>query len=426
MKILHTTIILLLLSSLHLQAAQQKPRAAINAKIADICDAKTRCVNIVKERLSDKCGNDVTCLNVQVDRLDRIKQSRDDSAEDIANNIDDLLAQEEALEQRLDELEAEIAAKEDELESALDAAANNPGSNNTNAVSEMKNSLKDQSKAMEGAVTPTLKNENGFREYSPRVKEAEASAKEEKRKERREEKKRFLEYGTETVIPKNPIKTSRTATLNAVRNGWLVGFSMLERKDDPCRITIYSANKQFVTGPNRADQVDGDGSSKGQSDLFLVCDGDAEPGSEKLLAFNSTDYKITQNYPYAYRPAGVDMPYAINSIKVCQRRSNQLLKGAKIQAVGLSFEKDSVVTSQIMSDKTVVPSAAEAAKGAVPEIRKVFASAEFERPNCNDWQPTLMCPKGLVATGVIVHYDMNKKRAQIKDLSLKCATLVYQ
>jgi len=424
MKMLHTTIILLLLSSLHVQAAQQKPRAAINAKIADICDAKKRCVNIVKERLSDKCGNDVTCLNVQVDRLDRIKQSRDDSAEDIANNIDDLLAQEEALEQRLDELEAEIAAKEDELEAASNAAANNSGSNNTNAVSEMQNSLKDQSKAMEDAVTSPLKNENGFRENSPRVKEAEALAKEEKRKERREEKKRFLKYGAETVIPKNPIKTSRTATLNAVRNGWLVGFSMLERKDDPCWITIYSANKQFVTGPNRADQVDGDGSSRGQSDTFLACDGDA--GSAKLLAFNSTDYKITQNYPYAYRPAGVDMPYAINSIQVCQRRSNQLLKGAKIQAVGLSFEKDSVVTSQIMRDETVVPSAAEVSKGAVPEIRKVFASADFERPNCNDWQPTLMCPKGQVATGVIVHYDMNKKRAQIKDLSLKCATLVYQ
>lgn len=422
MKILHILLVLFFISALQVHAAQQNPRAALNAKIANICDAKKRCVNIVKERLADKCGNDFTCLNAQVDRLENIKQSRNDSAEDIVDNIDDLLAEKETLEQSLDELKAEIEEKEKELEEA----ANESGSNDDNAIAKMQDSLKDKPKAMQGAVNSSFKNDNNYKESSPRVKEAKALEKEEKRKARKEERKRFLEYGTETVISKNPVKTSRTATINAVRNGWLVGISMLERMDDPCKVTVYSANKQFVTGPNRADQVDGGGSSRGQSDTFLICDGDPAPSTSRLLAFNSTDYKITQNYPYAYRPVSYDMPYAINSIQVCQRRSNKLVKGLKIQAVGLSFNEDTVTTSQIMTDKLMIPSNAEIAKGATPEVKKVFASVEFERPNCNDWQPTLMCPKGQVATGVIVHYDMNKNRAQIKDLSLKCATLVYQ
>ncbi|MEE4278843.1 MAG: hypothetical protein V2I82_10300, partial [Halieaceae bacterium] len=237
---------------------------------------------------------------------------------------------------------------------------------------------------------------------------------------------RLLNYADEVTRPWSGVKASRVASLSAVRNGWLVGIAMAEESDDPCLITIFSANRQFVEGPNKFRQVDGDGSSRGQSDTLDLCtDGAGSFYSRRILAFRKTNYDVTPDYPYAHLSSEVESPYALNSLQVCQRSRNDYVKGLRVKGVTLDLESSPVATGQITRKVAYIPSNEEIARGEMPRLVSVVDSREFERPNCNRWAAESRCPADYVGVGVDVHYDMNNKgRALIKGLSLRCAQLV--
>ncbi|MEL6616047.1 MAG: hypothetical protein AAFQ43_09935, partial [Bacteroidota bacterium] len=117
-------------------------------------------------------------------------------------------------------------------------------------------------------------------------------------------------------------------------------------------------------------------------------------------------------------------PYAINGLQVCQRSSNDLLKGLRTYNAWLDLRDTPVSTEPHL--KTVVDNltAEDAAAGRTPEAIEVPNELEFERPNCNEWVAQRFCPEGQVGIGLDVHYNVaSSGRAQITGLALHCAEL---
>ncbi|MEE4279119.1 MAG: hypothetical protein V2I82_11685, partial [Halieaceae bacterium] len=92
-------------------SAQDRRLERIEATIADVCDARMRCIGIVSDELQRRCGRDLACVR---------------------RNLDDLRARKEADEITIADLSRQI----DELEALLNEAlaAQSPGSSNDEAT----------------------------------------------------------------------------------------------------------------------------------------------------------------------------------------------------------------------------------------------------------------------------------------------------
>jgi hypothetical protein len=84
---------------------------------------------------------------------------------------------------------------------------------------------------------------------------------------------------------------------------------------------------------------------------------------------------------------------AISGIRICQRRQNDRLKGARVRTGHL-----------------------------VPDGLEPASEPNFERPNCNDWQSWALCTQGQVATGIVVH----TAEAGITGIALKCSDVTWE
>jgi hypothetical protein len=421
-------------------SAQDRRLERIEANIADVCDARMRCITIVSDELKRRCGRDLACVKEKLDDLRARGQADEVSIADLSRHIVEL----EAL------LNAALAAQSSAVpeddgtpnDVAGGAADDDEGAESDPDTDAGGGSDADRTgSAGSGAIRRGSVGEIAERRgpgagvYQQRERDlrgGDTASGEAPQDDRagddgaQGKDARFLDHANETTRPWSGVKASRVASLNAVRNGWLVGIAMAEESDDPCLITIFSANRQFVEGPNGFRQVDGDGSSRGQSDTLDLCtDGAGSFYSRRILAFRKTNYDVTPDYPYAHLSSELESPYALNSLQVCQRSRNDLVKGLRVKGVHLDLESLPVATEQITKKVTYIPSNEEIVKGELPRLVDVEDSREFERPNCNRWAAESRCPADFVGIGVDVHYDMNNRgRALIKGLSLRCAQLV--
>jgi hypothetical protein len=219
-------------------------------------------------------------------------------------------------------------------------------------------------------------------------------------------------YGAGRTTWVSGSQDDRVRNLMAPEGGWLVGIRMGEWSDDPCSLDAYFATEAWATSRStQDDEIRG-----GELEVrFDQCGETGESAlSAHLLSFAKTSNSFTYDYPLALY-GDDEVPHAINGIQVCQRESNDLLKGLRILGGTLDLDDTPVDVEQIM---TMVP---DISTGGLREAR---ALKVFERPNCNAWHTERSCPEGQVATGVEVHYNTaSSGRAQITGLALHCAEL---
>lgn len=211
----------------------------------------------------------------------------------------------------------------------------------------------------------------------------------------------------------------RVRTLTAPDGAWLIAIRMAERSDDPCYVEAFYTTEGYVTGPDRDESI---------GDTYLTFDECGENGPT-LASRNLVSMGIENNppliggEPYAFN--GDDELVGITTLQVCQRSSNDLVKGIAITGVTLDLGRTPVGTTPYTQEVYYAPSPTQLAQGQTepyPVTQPVTHG--FTRPNCNDWKAERSCSDGKVAVGLEIHYDKrNSGRSQITGLALKCAEL---
>jgi hypothetical protein len=239
--------------------------------------------------------------------------------------------------------------------------------------------------------------------------------------------------GTVQTLPVSGTASTNMETILAPGNGWIYGLEIGEKSDQPCYLGIWS--------------VEGAAPAPGFPTAFLRCDGDVNQTSVKTLGF---EYARTSNAWNALRQYGPTMamglpiysevraiggllalsnahppapiidgtPVALDGVGICQRSSNQELKGLRAHGSSLITTGARVTTAPIVTTEAQVVSGATIPAG-------VRRNAQTDRPNCNSWKEIQTCPADQVLVGLDVHYRLptvgNQKRARITGLAPKCA-----
>jgi len=163
-----------------------------------------------------------------------------------------------------------------------------------------------------------------------------------------------------------------------VTGGWVlrsIGFG--ERRDRPCY-----ASGGFMQQDKKAYQAEE--LRRGQHVAVVVMESESrevrkcEDGEENI---SSRRYLSVGNS---------DLPRAIHAVRVCQRRSNDRIKG--IEIFGSEIEVNG------------------------PRRDPALAVSE-ERPNCNEWNTKVSCPEGEVAVELRVEF----RGESAVGMSLRCA-----
>ena len=168
-------------------------------------------------------------------------------------------------------------------------------------------------------------------------------------------------------------------TLEVGGNWVLTNISFAERSDRPCFVSAsFHSHRWFEpqAGGTEKTVVSGVWDLASESLQVTECGGPYGSGSRKWVGV-----------------AGDEAPRAIHGLSVCQRRSNDRLKGM------------SVVGSDIQTSGP---------------RRNGGLNSSQERPNCNDWNPRVTCPSGEVAIGLKVEF----RGESAVGLSLRCAPTV--
>ncbi len=73
-------------------SAQDRRLERIEANIADVCDARMRCITIVSDELKRRCGRDLACVKEKLDDLRARGQADEVTIADLSRQIDELEA----------------------------------------------------------------------------------------------------------------------------------------------------------------------------------------------------------------------------------------------------------------------------------------------------------------------------------------------
>lgn len=104
-------------------------------------------------------------------------------------------------------------------------------------------------------------------------------------------------------------------------------------------------------------------------------------------------------------------PYALKGIGICQRDGNDKMKGISVRGVTLRRGSNRMNTRPVQ------------------DADDAWIEDTFQRPNCNDWQPTRSCANGEVVVGTRLFYEYTngaRKKAQIKGLAPICTRLTTE
>lgn len=217
--------------------------------------------------------------------------------------------------------------------------------------------------------------------------------------------------------------------------GWVYGIELGEKSDVPCHLRLRWAT------------IDDDEISVASS-IASACHGNPTSRSMTAVGFNyRTSYDEwagtwTETFTVGGGPLGLNLignaiadafdnsiprypmpflnrtnnpPVALKGVKVCQRNSNDRMKGLAVR--GVTLQRD-------------------AANGRF-NTRPVrtngrWSEPSFERPNCNDWDDMEVCPNGEVMVGVRVegerngNFLANRPRMSIEGLAPICARLMIE
>lgn len=154
-----------------------------------------------------------------------------------------------------------------------------------------------------------------------------------------------LDHRNKRPRPLSGTDGSTISRLVAPDGAWIHSIWMKERNNRPCHVEIGWANVddgQLTTGLSRYSQC-----------------------------VESNSSRIRTGFPYT-----ATSPYGITGLKVCQRNSNDRVKGLRAIGRRLGFGGDFVTTGSSMTDAD-------------------------EQPNCNDWADEFrQCPSGQVVVGL--------------------------
>lgn len=165
--------------------------------------------------------------------------------------------------------------------------------------------------------------------------------------------------------------------------GWILhGVGFGERRDRPCY--IQSSFSRQVPG--------------GREDVGTYRDGNQVRGvrvevetQEERTCEGGSETASSRRY-LSYNNSTGDPVRAVHGVRVCQRASNDRIKGIRI--LGSEITKDG------------------------PDRDPGLAITE-ERTNCNDWNDPVLCPTGEVAVALRVEY----RGESAVGLSLRCAAV---
>ncbi|MEM6287486.1 MAG: hypothetical protein AAF845_10045 [Bacteroidota bacterium] len=235
-------------------------------------------------------------------------------------------------------------------------------------------------------------------------------------------------------------------TLMAPGNGWVYGVEIGEKSDQPCYLGIWA--------------TEGTAPAPGFPVAFDRCDGDVNDGSVAALGFeqgrNREDWRrarraatalaigipiysevravgalfstaFDNSNPAPPLPVYEGVPAALDGIGVCQRNSNDEMKGLRIHGATLDLSG-----SRIGTDPIVTTSAQAVGGVTIPAGSR--RNEEFRRPNCSHnnggWQPIRTCRADEMLVGLDIHYKFpsigNRQRARITGLAPKCARVTIQ
>ncbi|MEM1056043.1 MAG: hypothetical protein AAGI52_10990 [Bacteroidota bacterium] len=240
---------------------------------------------------------------------------------------------------------------------------------------------------------------------------------------------------------------THSETVMAPGDGWIYGIEMGERSDQPCYLGIWA--------------TEGTAPAPGYPVAFDRCDGDVREGSVAALGFekanNREDWRrarriltsltlhvpiysevrsigllfsaaFDNSNPAPPLPVVGDAPVALDGVGICQRNSNDEMKGLRIHGSRLDLDGSRVETSPI-----VTTSAQTAGGVTIPAGARV--NEEFKRPNCSanngGWKPIRTCAANEVLVGLDIHYKFpgitgNQDRARITGLAPKCARVTIE
>ncbi|GAB5537215.1 MAG: hypothetical protein Rubg2KO_34640 [Rubricoccaceae bacterium] len=164
--------------------------------------------------------------------------------------------------------------------------------------------------------------------------------------------------------------------------GYVVGVRLAERSDKPCFVELA-----WSTVDNGTHSV--------SYSTFNRCDGSPTNRSREYAGWNGLG----------------DNPIAMKGLEVCQRNSNDRMKGLRVRGVRLSNTGGATIRTR--------PHRRDNGQWYQPKI---------ERTNCNDWDDMVMCPNQQVVVGVRIEgRDMGYgDRAQIQGLAPICAPLRFE
>lgn len=230
-------------------------------------------------------------------------------------------------------------------------------------------------------------------------------------------------------------------------NGWIYGIEIGEKGDQPCYLGIWA--------------VEGTAPAPGVPVAFDRCAGDVNEGSVAALGFekarNREDWQrarriatgmaigipiyttirttgilftsaLDNSNPAPPLPTYEGDPMALDGVGICQRNSNDEMKGLRIYGTQLGFEGTRLETSPIVTESDQVITSVT-----IPAGSRITES--FQRPNCSanngGWNPIRTCNAGEVIVGLDIHYKYpglmgNQDRARITGLAPKCARVSIQ
>lgn len=440
-------LVLVALVTLPATAQPTPSRAQVNAHIAALCDADPACMARVRARLQARCGRDPACV---VDALRHARERRD--AQD--PSLSDLPAPLQDLVRELMELADQAAGASPEPEESTPETPESEtpqSSGDGESGLERRYSLSPEMVPERGVLDGRGAGSatNGSEEAQPSGGDVRVRENLRDRTGALPERERPGYMGSSqsgsgsqggsgsgssgsAATPDRPLvhdavgttrisgnSDDRVRTLTAPDGAWLIAIRMAERSDDPCFVQAFYTTEDYVTGPNRDESI---------GDTFLEFDqcGDNGPtlASRNLISMGiENNIPIVGGEPYAVNGDGELV--GITTLQVCQRSSNDLVKGLAITGVTLDLGQTPVGTSRYTEEVAEPPTAAQLAQGQTsPQVVTRPVTHRFTRPNCNDWKAERSCSNGKVAVGLEIHYDKrNSGRSQITGLALKCAEL---
>ncbi|MEL6616046.1 MAG: hypothetical protein AAFQ43_09930, partial [Bacteroidota bacterium] len=226
--------------------------------------------------------------------------------------------------------------------------------------------------------------------------------------------------GTVRTLGLSGTQGAHMETLMAPGAGWIYGVEIGEKGDQPCYLGIWA--------------VEGTAPAPGYPVAFDRCAGAVNDGSVAALGFdqarNQEDWRrarrtltamaagipiytdiraigflfttaLDGSNPAPPLPALDGDPIALDGIGVCQRNSNDEMKGLRIHGSRLSTSG-----TQLGTDPIVTTQAQTAGGVTIPAGVRI--NEEFRRPNCSanngGWKPIRTCASGEVLVGLDIHY----------------------